>query len=187
MKPWAVIAASLLIRSVMTVSAESQPIAPPFGLSWVEKTSQIAQVIEDSHLHLSQKESVEGREAWTVEGFDQPALSAAVFYFVGDDLDEVELQYRDPKWSLAEFGNFMAQVKQSLDLKYGHPEVLAHSREPEKNITQTVVGYRWQQPGQCVDLVFFSAEREPLNFRLLSLHYKVQHQESAVRVASRND
>jgi hypothetical protein len=35
------------------------------------------------------------------------------------------------------------------------------------------VAYRWQQPEQALDLVFYSAEREPQAFRLLSLHYQL--------------
>ncbi len=74
-------------------------------------------------------------------------------------------------WTLGQFGEFMEQIKQELDLKYGRGVVLAHSRGPEKDVSQTVVGYRWQQPKQALDLVFYSAERQPLAFRLLSMRY----------------
>ena len=173
MKSFALLAIGLCLSGPALGAADNQPIAPPFGLSWVETRSRIAQLIDEAHVRLSQKETVAGRETWTVEGFDLPGLSAVLFFFAGDTLEEMELQYRDPKWSLQQFGELMQQVKQQLDLKYGRGEVLARSREPEKDISQTVVGYRWQQPGQALDLVFYSAEREPLAFRLLSMHYKV--------------
>jgi hypothetical protein len=53
--------------------------------------------------------------------------------------------------------------------------VLARERGPAKGVSQTVVGYRWQQPDQALDLVFYAAERDPLIFRLLSMHYKLAH------------
>ncbi len=183
----AILLASLLFHATTLRAVEDEPIALPFGLSWVASHAQIEQLIKNANLHVSQKQNIEGRETWTVEGFDQPALSAVVFYFLGDDLDELELQYRDPKWSLNKFGEFMAQVKQELDLKYGRAEVLAHSRGPEKDVSQTVVGYRWQHPAQCLDLIFYSAERDPLAFRLLSMHYKVQHQPVTVADSGRTN
>lgn len=175
MKLFAALAIGFCLSGVALGASDSPPIAPPFGLSWVETRSRVATMIEEAHLRLSQKESAAGQEIWTVEGFDTPGLSAVLFYFAGDNLEEMELQYRDPNWSLQKFGEFLQQVKEQLDLKYGRGTVLAHSREPQKDVSQTVVGYRWQQPDQALDLVFYGAERKPLAFRLLSMHYRVLH------------
>jgi hypothetical protein len=142
-------------------------------------------LIDAAHVRLAQKETADGRETWTVEGFDQPGLSAVLFCFAGDDLDEVELQYRDPSWSLGHYGEFMEQLKQELDLKYGRAEVLAHDRGPEKDVSQTVVGYRWQQSGQALDLIFYSAERQPLAFRLLSMRYKLAQRQADAETQAR--
>ncbi len=164
---------SLLLHGASLLAAEVEAITPPFGLSSVETRARVARLIEEAHVRLAQKETVEGAETWTVEGFDQPGLSAVVFRFAGDNLDEVELQYHEPTWSLKQFGEFMEQLKQVLDHKYGRAELLAHARGPEKDVSQTVVGYRWAQQSQALDLVFYSAERQPLAFRLLSLRYKL--------------
>jgi hypothetical protein len=153
----------------------TDPIAPPFGLSWVETPARLTHLIEEAHAKLSEKRSVNGRDAWTVEGLDQPGLSAVVFYFLGESLDEVELQYRDPAWSLNQFGELMGQVKKDLEVKYGHARLLAHSRGPEQDVTQTLVAYRWEQPQHALDLVFFAAERDKQVFRALSMHYKLAH------------
>jgi hypothetical protein len=175
MKSFALFTLSLFFQGASLLAAGAEKIAPPFGLSWVETRAGIANLIEEAHVRLAQKENGDGGEAWTVEGFDQPGLSAVVFHFAGDNLDEVELQYREPTWSLNRYGEFMEQLKQTLDRKYGRAEVLAHTRGPEKDVSQTVVGYRWAQQSQALDLVFYSAEREPLAFRLVSLRYKAGH------------
>jgi hypothetical protein len=98
-----------------------------------------------------------------------------VFYFVKDNLDEVELQYQDPSWTLGQYGELMSQIKEDLDRKYGRGEMLTRSRELAKDVSQTVLGYRWQGREQALDLMFYAAEREPLFFRLLSMHYKQAH------------
>lgn len=175
MKTFPLFALGLLVGGTSLLAADVEQITPPFGLSWVETRARIANLIEEAHVRLAQKENVDDGEAWTVEGFDQPDLSAVVFHFAGDNLDEVELQYREPAWSLNQYGQFMEQLKQALDHKYGRAEVLAHTRGPEKDVSQTVVGYRWAQQSQALDLVFYSAEREPLAFRLVSLRYKAAH------------
>jgi hypothetical protein len=169
------VAIGLVIRGAALVAATSEPISPPFGLSWIESHSQISDLIQEAHLRLTKKDKVDGRESWTVEGFDQPGMSAVVFYFVDDSMDEVELQYSDPGWSVGQYGELMEKVKEELDLKYGRAEMLARERGPTKDVSQTIVGYRWQQPSQALDLVFYAAEREPLAFRLLSIHYKLAH------------
>lgn len=175
MKSIVLTAVAIFLTCSAAIAIERESIEPPFGLSWVENRARIAQLLDEAHLRLAQKEKVDGREIWTVDGFDQPGLSAVLFTFAGDNLDGLELQYRDPSWSLGRFGEFMEQIKQELDLKYGRGAVLAHSRGPEKDVSQTVVGYRWQQPDQALDLVFYSAEREPLAFRLLSMRYSPAH------------
>lgn len=172
MKSFAIFALGLLLGGAALQTAAAEPIEPPFGLSWVETRARIARLVEEAHVRVSQKETVDGRETWTVEGFDQPGLSAVLFSFTGDNLDGIELQYREPTWSLNQFGEFMEQVKKELERRYGRAEVLAHTRGPEKDVSQTVVGYRWAQPGQALDLVFYSAERQPLAFRLLSMRYQ---------------
>jgi hypothetical protein len=87
----------------------------------------------------------------------------------------VEFQYYDTDWSIGQYGERMEKVKEELDFKYGRGEMLARERGPAKDVSQTLVGYRWQQPDQALDLVFYAAERDPLAFRLLSMHYKLAH------------
>ena len=175
MKSFAFAAVGLFFHGTALVAASIAPIVPPFGLSGVETRTRIAALIDEAHVRLAQKETVDGTETWTVEGFDQPGLSAVLFRFGGENLEEVELQYGEPTWTINQYGEFMEEIKQELDHKYGRAEILAHSRGPEKDVSQTVVGYRWEQPGEALDLVYYSAEREPLAFRLLSMHYKLAH------------
>ncbi len=175
MKSFALVAVGLFFHATALIAASGAPIVPPFGLSGVETRDRIAELIDEAHVRLVQKETVDGTETWTVEGFDQPGLSAVLFRFGGENLEEVELQYGEPTWTINQYGEFMEEIKQELDHKYGRAEILAHSRGPEKDVSQTVVGYRWEHPGEALDLVYYSAEREPLAFRLLSMHYKLAH------------
>lgn len=174
-KPLGLLAFGLLLQQIVVAAPSMPSIPPPFGLSWGETRSQINQLIERAHVRLVQKETIDHRETWTVQGFDEPYLSAVVFYFAADNLDEVELQYRDPSWTLGQYGELMGQIKGELERKYGRSEVLARTRGAEKDISQTVLGYRWQGHDEALDLVFYAAEREPLAFRLLSMHYKQAH------------
>lgn len=172
-KLFSVFAASLLFGCGTLLGAGGESISPPFDLSWGATRTEIEDLITKANLQPPRKETVEEKEIWTVQGFDQPGLTAVLFYFSKESLTEVELQYGDPAWNLARYAEFINEVKQDLDLKYGRAQVLSHTREPEKDVSQTVVAYRWQQPEQALDLVFYSAEREPQAFRLLSLHYQL--------------
>jgi hypothetical protein len=174
-KPVAFLAFAILVQQLAAAAPSTPPITPPFGLSWIETRGQINQLIEQAHLRLIQKDTVDRRESWTVQGFDQPYLSAVVFYFVKENLDEVELQYQEPSWTAGQYGELMAEIKEDLDRKYGRGEMLTRSRELAKDVSQTVLGYRWQGHDQALDLMFYAAEREPLAFRLLSMHYKQAH------------
>jgi hypothetical protein len=174
-KPLPVLVLGLLLQQFAVAAPSAPSIAPPFGLSWIETRKEINQLIDEAHLRLIQKNTVDHRESWTVQGFDQPYLSTVVFYFVKDNLDEVELQYQDPSWTLGQYGELMSQIKEDLDRKYGRGEMLTRSRELAKDVSQTVLGYRWQGREQALDLMFYAAEREPLFFRLLSMHYKQAH------------
>ena len=71
----------------------SQQIGPPFGLHWAEGEKEVARMLEKSGARITTKESVQGRDAWTVEGLIQPALKRTLFYFGSEkSLVEVELQ-----------------------------------------------------------------------------------------------
>ncbi len=72
-------------------------VNPPFGLYWAEGQKEIERVLDHAGARIVDKESVEGRDAWTVEGLLQPALKRTVFYFGNEKtLVEVNSSTRTP-------------------------------------------------------------------------------------------
>jgi len=151
----------------------SEQIGPPFGLHWAEGEKEVARMLTKSGARITAKESLQGRDAWTVEGLIQPALKRTLFYFGTEkSLVEVELQYENPDWDLVAYEEFLNSARQRLEARYGPPTVLARDKQPEGDVMQTVVGYQWQQNSSSLRLFFFSAERDKDIYRTVSLHYR---------------
>jgi hypothetical protein len=148
-------------------------INPPFGFQWGEAEKDIEKIITRAQARIVTRETVQGRDAWTIEGLIQPALKRTVLYFGTEKtLVEVELQYEHSDWDLPAYEEFLNSAKQRLEAKYGPPTVLARDKKPEGDVMQTVVGYQWQQSGSSIQLFFFSAERNSEVYRSISLHYR---------------
>jgi hypothetical protein len=148
-------------------------INPPFGFQWGEPEKDIEKTITRAQARIVTRDTVRGRDAWTVEGLIQPALKRTVIYFGSEKtLVEVELQYEHPDWNLTAYEDFLNSAKQRLEAKYGPPTVLARDKKPEGDVMETVVGYQWQQSGSSVQLFFYSAERNNDFYRSVSLHYR---------------
>jgi hypothetical protein len=148
-------------------------ISPPFGFTWGESEKEIEKTITRAQARIVNRDTVQGREAWTVEGLIQPALKRTIIYFGSEKtLVEVELQYEHPDWNLTAYEDFLNSAKQRLEAKYGPPTVLARDKKPEGDVMETVVGYLWQQSGSSVQLFFYSAERNNDIYRSVSLHYR---------------
>ena len=167
---WSVFGFALTGRSQNVVPDQ---INPPFGFQWGEPEKDIEKTINRAQAHIVARDTVRGRDAWTVEGLIQPALKRTVIYFGSEKtLVEVELQYEHPDWNLTAYEDFLNSAKQRLEAKYGPPTVLARDKKPEGDVMETVVGYQWQQSGSSVQLFFYSAERNNDIYRSVSLHYR---------------
>ena len=148
-------------------------INPPFGFQWGEPEKDIERTINRAQARIVNRDSVQGRDAWTVEGLIQPALKRTIIYFGSENtLVEVELQYEHPDWNLTAYEDFLNSAKQRLEAKYGPATVLARDKKPQGDVMETVVGYQWQQSGSSVQLFFYSAERNNDIYRSVSLHYR---------------
>jgi hypothetical protein len=162
-----------MVSLLVAQNAAIEQITPPFGFYWAEKQKEIAQVIERARARIVDRQSVSGREAWTIDGLVQPALKRTILYFGGDkSLVEVELQYEHPEWDLLAYEEFLNSARKRLESRYGPPTVLARDKKPEGDVMQTVVGYQWQQPSSSIQLFFYSAERNSDVYRSVSLHYR---------------
>src|SRR5437588_3778211 len=110
-------------------------INPPFGFQWGESEKDIEKTINRAQARIVTRDTVRGRDAWTVEGLIQPALKRTVIYFGSEKtLVEVELQYEHPDWNLTAYEDFLNSAKQRLEAKYGPPTVLARDKKPEGDV-----------------------------------------------------
>ena len=105
---------AMLIPQVYAQSPAPQ-IEPPFGLYWGESQKAIERVMNQAQAKIVGRESISGREAWTVEGLVQPELKRTIVYFgATKDLVEVELQYEQPKWDLVAYEEFLNSARKRL-------------------------------------------------------------------------
>jgi hypothetical protein len=162
-----------LIVTGHTQGVVPDQINPPFGFQWGEAEKDIEKIISRAQARIVTRDTIRGRDAWTVEGLIQPALKRTVLYFGSEKtLVEVELQYEHSDWNLTAYEEFLNSAKQRLEAKYGPPTVLARDKKPAGDVMETVVGYEWQQSGSSVQLFFYSAERNNEIYRSVSLHYR---------------
>ena len=155
-------------------NARADDIKPPFGLQWGESEERLAKLLAGAKATVVEKHEIEGREAWTVEGLVQQNLRRTVFYFKIGQLVEVELQYQSADWDTAKYDDFMSQVRRRIEQKYGAGQLIARSKRPEGEVTQTIVGYKWTQGKTALELIYYAAENADLIYRTVSLHYKTQ-------------
>jgi hypothetical protein len=150
-----------------------QQINPPFGLEWGESADRLEKLLKGAKANIVDRHEVgDGRISWTVEGLIQTGLKRTVFYFRQQQLVEVELQYQSPDWDVAKYDDFMAQVRRRIEQKFGAGQLIARSREPEGDVMQTLVGYKWDENNTAIQLFYYSAETTTQSYRTVSVHYK---------------
>ena len=98
--------ALLLIGLAITPSARAEELLPPFGLRWGETAERLERLLRGAKANIVERRTVEGREAWEVEGLIQTGLKRTVFYFLRGELVEVELQYQKDDWIDAQYDSF---------------------------------------------------------------------------------
>jgi len=157
-----------------TASAATEEIKPPFGLMWGESAMRLERLLAGAKAKIVERRKLpDGRDAWHVEGLKQQGLKRTVFYFRSTQLVEVELQYQKEDWDQARYDEYMGQVRSVLDRKYGPGQLLARKTEPAGDVTQTVVGWKWNQNNAAIEMFYYSAENAGQVFRTLSVHYKI--------------
>ncbi len=149
-------------------------IKPPFGLSWGETDERIEKLLKGAKATIVERRTLDdGRAAWTVEGLVQTGLRRTLFYFRRGELVEVELQYQKDDWDQPKYDAFMGDVRRRIEQRYGVGQQIARKTEPEGDVMQTVVGYKWNLNSTAIELVYYSAQQSANVFRTLSVHYKV--------------
>ena len=152
--------------------AWAEEIKPPFNLRWGETSERMEKLLKGAKATIVTRRKVAGREAWDVEGLIQAGLKRTVFYFVSGELVEVELQYQKEDWDEAKYDGFMGDVRRRLEQRYGQGQLISRKKEPEGDVMQTLVGWKWNQNNTAIELVYFAAQSPAQVFRKLSVHYK---------------
>jgi hypothetical protein len=148
----------------------AEEIKPPFKLRWGETAERMERLLKVAGATIVQRRNIEGREAWDVEGIKQEGLKRTVFYFVGGELVEVELQYQKEDWDETKYNGYMGDVRRRLEQLYGQGQLIARKKEPEGDVMQTLVGWKWNQNNTAIELVYFAAQSPSQVFRTLSVH-----------------
>lgn len=164
--------AAFLLLLALPRRGHAEEIKPPFNLRWGETAERLERLLGGAKAKIVSRRSIEGREAWNVEGLLQAGLKRTVFYFIGGELVEVELQYQKEEWDEAKYDGFMGDVRRKLEQRYGQGQLIARKKEPDGDIMQTLVGWKWNQNNTAIELVYFCAQGPSQVFRTLSVHYK---------------
>ena len=165
---------ALFVTFALATSGLAEAIKPPFALAWGEKEERLERLLTAAKATIVERKTVEGRERWDVIGLVQPGLKRTVFYFRTGSLVEVELQYQKDDWDQAKYDEFMGQVREKLDQRFGSGQLIANKTEPDGETKQRVVKWKWNQNNSAVELNYFSAERDKHVFRTLSVHYRAE-------------
>jgi hypothetical protein len=167
-----VLCAMSLFGAASTQAIEE--IKPPFGLIWGETQERLERLLKNAKATIVEKRKVEGgRDAWDVEGLVQTGLKRTVFYFRPSGLCEVELQYQRQDWDQTKYDEYMGQIRRSIEKRFGPGQLIARKTEPEGDVIQTVVGYKWNHNNGAIELFYYSAQNAGNVFRTLSVHYKM--------------
>ena len=166
-------AVALMLFDTHSVRAVDD-IPPPFGFRWNDAVSKVEKVLVGAKAKVVAKEQKDKRDVWTVEGLVQPGLRRTLFTFKESFLVEVELQYEYPDWSIERYNERMGDIRRYFDAKFGTGKLVSRSRDSDtdSDVIQTLVGYQWIVGGTMLELFYFSAQRDPLLFRNITVTYK---------------
>ena len=164
--------AALLLLLAAPRRGGADEIKPPFNLRWGETAERLEKLLTGAKAKIVSRRFVEHREAWDVEGLMQAGLKRTVFYFISGALVEVELQYQKDEWDEAKYDGFMGDVRRRLEQRYGQGQLISRKKEPEGEVMQTLVGWKWNQNNTAIELIYFAAQSPSQVFRTLSVHYK---------------
>jgi hypothetical protein len=162
--------AALVLLPLLYCSADEIP--PPFGFRWNDQNSRVERVLKGAKAKILSRENAGGQEVWTVEGLIHPGLKRTLFGFKAGLLSQVELQYEYSNWTLEQYNARMGEIRRYFDAKYGTGRLISRSRDNETDVIQTLVGYQWVVGKSALELFYFSAQKEALVYRNITVTYK---------------
>lgn len=165
----------LILLGVAGVALPAQAlddIPPPFGFHWNDSAGKVEQVLTVAKAKIMTREKKEKREIWTVVDLVQPGLKRTLFKFKEGFLAEVELQYEYETWTIENYNDRMGEIRRYFDGKFGTGKLVSRTRDLDSDVVQTLVGYQWIVGGTMLELFYFSAQREALVYRTITVTYK---------------
>jgi hypothetical protein len=170
--PAGLIAFYLLMCFVGKGFGAGEELVPPFGFRWNDSMARVEAVLHGAKAKIVSREKKENRDVWTVEGLVHPGLKRTLFTFRARVLIEVELQYEYPEWNIERYNQRMGEIRKYFDEKYGTGKLVSRSRDTDTDVIQTLVGYQWMVGATMLELFYFSAQRDTLIYRTISVDYK---------------
>ena len=148
-------------------------IPPPFGFRWNDPAAQGRagagrRESEDRHARDRRRSATSGRS----KGLVQPGLKRTLFEFKEGFLVEVELHYEYDKWTIENYNDRMGEIRRYFDGKFGTGKLVSRTRDTDSDVIQTLVGYQWIVGGTMLELFYFSAQRDALVYRTITVTYK---------------
>ncbi|MEO5720421.1 MAG: hypothetical protein ABIR71_02995 [Chthoniobacterales bacterium] len=165
----------LIVLGVAGLALRAQAlddIPPPFGFRWNDAAGKVEQVLTVAKAKIVAREKKEKREIWTVVDLVQPGLKRTLFEFKEGFLVEVELQYEYDKWTIENYNDRMGEIRRYFDGKFGTGKLVSRTRDTDSDVVQTLVGYQWIVGGTMLQLFYFSAQRDALVYRTITVTYK---------------
>lgn len=162
----------LALLTSASVAKALDDIPPPFGFRWNDSATKVEQVLVAAKAKIVTREPKDKRETWTVEGLVQPGLKRTLFKFKEGFLTEVELQYEYDKWTIENYNDRMGEIRRYFDAKFGTGKLVSRTRDTDSDVIQTLVGYQWIVGGTMLELFYFSAQRDALIYRTITVTYK---------------
>ncbi|MEP6823041.1 MAG: hypothetical protein ABI946_11910 [Chthoniobacterales bacterium] len=159
------------LSGLLPVSA-GDDIPPPFGFRWNDSAARVEQILIVAKAKIVTREKKDKRDVWTVEGLVQPGLKRTLFEFKEGFLIEVELQYEYDQWTIEHYNTRMGDIRRYFDGKFGTGKLVSRTRDTDSDVVQTLVGYQWIVGGTMLELFYFSAQREALVYRTITVKYK---------------
>jgi hypothetical protein len=166
---WAALVAIIFLP---LLSCAADEIPPPFGFRWNDSSKRVERVLKGAKAKTVSRDTSGAKEVWTVEGLIHPGLKRTLFTFKSGLLSQVELQYEYPDWTLEHYNSRMGEVRRYFDQKYGTGRLISRSRDNETDVIQTLVGYQWVVGKSALELFYFSAQKEPMIYRNITVTYK---------------
>ena len=168
-----IIVAFFFLSCAALTTRAAEELNPPFGFRWNDSMSRVEAVLKGAKATIIKREKIENREVWTVEGLVHPGLKRTKFTFKGGALFGVELEYEYPDWSIERYNERMGEIRRYFDAKYGTGKLVSRTRDGDADeVITTLVGYQWTIGATMLELFYFSAQRDQLVFRIISVDYK---------------